>query len=404
MENYSIRVENVFKHFEQKGSSSGMGGFGKKKKVKAVDGISMCVKPGEIIGIIGESGCGKSTLGKLLIKLEDTSSGQIFVDGKEINKFYKEDKLKFRREVQMVFQNPFDTFDPRYTIQKILMEVLDIHHIGENKEEKNKIIVEGLESVELKPAEDYMDRRPHELSGGQLQRISILRAMLLKPKILISDEPVSMLDVSVRADVIRMLQNLARENNTTLLFISHDINTVRKLIEEAGYTADENGMYFSVELDAWNEIPYSDIGTVIKDNLKEIGIDAKLNITEMAAWNEKVWINHDYDVAILGGFQGPDAGGLSLRFASDGSMNIYEYKNDKMDQVLADGRVKVGEEERKECYVEAQRLLVEDLPMIPLSEMMLVTPYYSYVKGHPLDEDTIDKVGYKEYTYVWLDK
>lgn len=97
MENYSIRVENVFKHFEQKGSSSGMGGFGKKKKVKAVDGISMCVKPGEIIGIIGESGCGKSTLGKLLIKLEDTSSGQIFVDGKEINKFYKEDKLKFRR-------------------------------------------------------------------------------------------------------------------------------------------------------------------------------------------------------------------------------------------------------------------------------------------------------------------
>lgn len=227
MENYSIRVENVFKHFEQKGSSSGMGGLGKKKKVKAVDGISMCVKPGEIIGIIGESGCGKSTLGKLLIKLEDTSSGQIFVDGKEINKFYKEDKLKFRREVQMVFQNPFDTFDPRYTIQKILMEVLDIHHIGENKEEKNKIIVEGLESVELKPAEDYMDRRPHELSGGQLQRISILRAMLLKPKILISDEPVSMLDVSVRADVIRMLQNLARENNTTLLFISHDINTVR---------------------------------------------------------------------------------------------------------------------------------------------------------------------------------
>ena len=227
MENYSIKVENVFKHFEQKGSNSGMGGFGKKKTVKAVDGISMCVKPGEIIGIIGESGCGKSTLGKLLIKLEDASSGQIFVDGKEINKFYKEDRLKFRRDVQMVFQNPFDTFDPRYTIQKILMEVLEIHHIGETKEEKNKIIVEGLESVELKPAEDYMDRRPHELSGGQLQRISILRAMLLKPKILISDEPVSMLDVSVRADVIRMLQNLARENNTTLLFISHDINTVR---------------------------------------------------------------------------------------------------------------------------------------------------------------------------------
>ncbi|MDE6956853.1 MAG: ABC transporter ATP-binding protein, partial [Lachnospiraceae bacterium] len=149
------------------------------------------------------------------------------VGDREINEFYKNDKLQFRRNVQMVFQNPFDTFDPRYTIKKILMEVLDIHHIGNTKEEKMEIITKGLESVELKPAEDYMDRRPHELSGGQLQRVSILRAMLLKPKVLISDEPVSMLDVSVRADVIKMLQNLARENGTTLLFISHDINTVR---------------------------------------------------------------------------------------------------------------------------------------------------------------------------------
>lgn len=227
MDNYSIKVENVFKHFEHKGSGSEKGLLKKKKKVKAVDGISLCIKPGEIIGIIGESGCGKSTFGKLLIKLEDASSGQIFIDGREINEFYKNDKLKFRKNVQMVFQNPFDTFDPRYTIKKILLEVLDIHHIGDTKEKKLEILAEGLESVELKPAEDYMDRRPHELSGGQLQRISILRAMLLHPKILIADEPVSMLDVSVRADVIRMLQKLARENDTTLLFVSHDINTVR---------------------------------------------------------------------------------------------------------------------------------------------------------------------------------
>lgn len=192
--------------------------------------------------------------------------------------------------------------------------------------------------------------------------------------------------------------------NTQDKYPDRDVDKARKLIEEAGYKADKNGMYFSVELDAWNEIPYSDIGTVVKDNLKEIGIDVKLNITEMAAWNEKVWINHDYDIAILGGFQGPDAGGLSLRFASDGSMNIYEYSNEAMDKVLADGRVKVEEDERRACYVEAQKLLVQDLPMVPLSEMMIATPYYSYVKGHPLDENTIDKAGYKEYTYVSLDK
>lgn len=227
MDNCGIRVKNVYKYFEQKGSGSGKSLFSEKKKVKAVDGISLEVRPGEITGIIGESGCGKSTFGKLLIKLEDVTSGQIIVGDREINEFYKNDKLQFRRNVQMVFQNPFDTFDPRYTIKKILMEVLDIHHIGNTKEEKMEIITKGLESVELKPAEDYMHRRPHELSGGQPQRVSILRAMLLKPKVLISDEPVSMLDVSVRADVIKMLQNLARENGTTLLFISHDINTVR---------------------------------------------------------------------------------------------------------------------------------------------------------------------------------
>lgn len=192
--------------------------------------------------------------------------------------------------------------------------------------------------------------------------------------------------------------------NTEDLYPERDVEKARKLIEEAGYTKDKDGMYFSVELEAWNEIPYSDIGTVIQDNLREIGIDARLNITEMAAWTDKVWVNHDYEIAILGGFQGPDAGGLSLRFASDGSMNIYEYANEELDQLLAEGRTKVTHEDRKEPYLRAQQILIEDLPMVPLSEMMLVTPYYSYVKGHPLSDEAIDKAGYKEYTYIWLDK
>lgn len=224
---YSIKVTRLYKHFMQRGKSSGQGLFAPKKTVKAVDGINLFVKPGEIIGIIGESGCGKSTFGKLLIKLEDASKGEIWLDGREIGEFYKNDRLLFRRTVQMVFQNPFDTFDPRFTIRKILTETLDIHRIGETEQEKLELVLKGLNEVGLCPAEEYLDRYPHELSGGQLQRISILRAMLLKPKVLISDEPVSMLDVSVRADVLKMLKRLARENGTTLLFISHDINTVR---------------------------------------------------------------------------------------------------------------------------------------------------------------------------------
>lgn len=183
-----------------------------------------------------------------------------------------------------------------------------------------------------------------------------------------------------------------------------DVEKARKLIEEAGYTADAKGMYFSVELDVWNEIPYTDIGVVVQNNLKEIGIDAKLNVTEMAAWTEKVWTGKNYDIAILGGFQGPDAGGLSLRFASDASMNIYNYSNEKLDQELEDGRVLSKMEDRAPHYKEAQKILTEDLPMIPLSEMMIVTPYYSYIKGHPLSEEAIDYTGYKEYNYIWLDK
>lgn len=183
-----------------------------------------------------------------------------------------------------------------------------------------------------------------------------------------------------------------------------DVEKARKLIEEAGYKADANGMYFSVDLDAWNEIPYSDIGIVVKDSLKDIGIDVRLNITEMAAWTDKVWINKNYDIAVLGGFQGPDAGGLSLRFASDGSMNIYNYSNEVLDKELADGSLKVSKEERRPHYVNAQKILIEDLPMVPLSEMMIVTPYYSYIKGHPLSEEAIANTGYKEYNYIWLDK
>ena len=198
-----------------------------KPVVKAVDGVNLFIQRGEILGVIGESGCGKSTLGRLLVRLEDPTGGDVLLDGVSTAEMLKKDPKAFRRQVQIVFQNPFDTFTPRDTIQKILLRPLKHHGIGANTEERLEIIRRALENGGLHPAEDIMSRYPHELSGGQLQRISIIRAMFLNPGFIIADEPVSMLDVSVRAEIINMLQDLARNHNAALVFISHDIALTR---------------------------------------------------------------------------------------------------------------------------------------------------------------------------------
>lgn len=195
--------------------------------VKAVDGVSFKLALGETLGIIGESGCGKSTLGRVLVQIEPPTEGTLTIGGRDVQALLKEDPLRYRRSSQMVFQNPFDTFDPRYTLERIFQEVLELHSIGENREDRREIILETLEEAGLKPATDYLQRHPHELSGGQLQRISILRAMLLEPSLLVADEPVSMLDVSVRADILRMLEKLHRDHEMAMIFISHDIATTR---------------------------------------------------------------------------------------------------------------------------------------------------------------------------------
>ena len=221
-----MKVENLRKWYPQRGGDS-LFSFGKKKWVQAVDEVSFHVNKGEIFGIIGESGCGKSTLGRLLIRLEDPSQGEVYFDGEASGEMLKRDPKRFRRMVQTVFQNPFDTFTPNDTIGDIMMRPLKLHDIGESDEQRTAICIQALEEGGLIPADDFMERYPHELSGGQLQRISILRSMLLSPKFLVVDEPVSMLDVSVRADIISMLQQLCKNHETAILFISHDIAIIR---------------------------------------------------------------------------------------------------------------------------------------------------------------------------------
>ena len=200
---------------------------GRKSMIHAVDGVDFEVNSGEVFGIIGESGCGKSTLGRLLVRLEEPTEGDIFFNGESSKALIKKDPKRFHRMVQAVFQNPFDTFTPNDTIAEIMMRPLRLHGIGKNDEERRAMCVKALENGGLMPAEDFLVRFPHELSGGQLQRISILRSMLLEPLFLVADEPVSMLDVSVRAEIIHMFQRLCRTHNTAILFISHDIAIVR---------------------------------------------------------------------------------------------------------------------------------------------------------------------------------
>ncbi len=245
-----VEVKDLKKFYKARGQS---GLFQKKKYVEAVGGVSFQVKKGEILGIIGESGCGKSTMGKLLVNLEEPTGGEVLFQGVSAKEILSRNPAEFHRMVQMVFQNPFDTFLPTETIEQLMMRPLEIHGIGTDYEERRKRILSVLEDGGLHPAEDFMDRYPHELSGGQLQRISILRSMMVNPLFLVVDEPVSMLDVSVRADIINMLTGLTKKYDTCILFISHDIAVIR-------YVADRTAVMYLGRI-----VEMGDTDTIIHD-------------------------------------------------------------------------------------------------------------------------------------------
>ncbi|MFW5995955.1 MAG: ABC transporter ATP-binding protein [Halanaerobiaceae bacterium] len=195
--------------------------------IKAVDDISFTINEGETLGLVGESGCGKSTAGTTLLRLEEATEGEVYFDGRDVLNLDRRELRRIRREMQIIFQDPYASLNPRMKVESIIGEPLDIHNLANSKQERKERIEELLESVGL--SADQMSRYPHEFSGGQRQRIGIARALAVNPRLVIADEPVSALDVSVQAQVINLLQDLQDEFGLTYLFIAHDLSVVKHI-------------------------------------------------------------------------------------------------------------------------------------------------------------------------------
>lgn len=222
MSDYLLEVKNLKKHFPIKGGVL----MRQVATVHAVDGVSFNLRKGETLGVVGESGCGKSTLGRTLLKLHDITEGQVFFEGKEITSLSRDEMRPLRRHLQIIFQDPFFSLNPRQTILQIMLEPLEIHGLGKTEDERIKIAGDILQTCGLSP-ETTFGRYPHEFSGGQRQRIGIARALVLNPKLIIADEPVSALDVSVQSQVLNLLKELQKKFDLTYLFISHDLAVVQ---------------------------------------------------------------------------------------------------------------------------------------------------------------------------------
>lgn len=239
-----LEVKGLTKHFPV---SQGLLSSRLGKSVKAVDNVSFGVSAGETLGLVGESGCGKSTTGRCIIRLLEPTAGQISFEGVDVRRLRGRRLKAFRRDVQFIFQDPYASLNPRMTFGEIMSEPLVIHGIGTRKERQDRC-KEMLQIVGLSP--EHIHRYPHEFSGGQRQRAGIARALMLRPKMIVCDEPVSALDVSIQAQIINLLEELQEEFGLTYLFIAHDLAVVRHICDRVAV------MYLGnvVELGGWREV------------------------------------------------------------------------------------------------------------------------------------------------------
>ncbi len=222
-----IEIKDLCKYFNTKKSI-----FSKNKGIlKAVDGVSLQIKKGETLGLVGESGCGKTTLGRTLLKLYNPTAGEIFYDNEEIGKLTNKQMLSYRKKMQMIFQDPYASLNPRLTVGDIIGEPLDIYKICKGKEREEKVKY-FLDKVGLD--QNHLNRYPHEFSGGQRQRIGIARALAVNPEFIVCDEPISALDVSIQAQIINMIEDLQNDFGLTYLFIAHDLSMVKHISNRVG--------------------------------------------------------------------------------------------------------------------------------------------------------------------------
>lgn len=229
--NEVLRVEDLKKYFPIR---QGLAGFFSSKKtryVRAVDGVSFTVRKNENLGFVGESGCGKTTMGRVILRLTEPTSGKIYCEGIDITSLNKRELKEQRRRMQMIFQDPHGSLNPRRTVNEILRQSIRIHKLVDGKAEEDSLIKETLENVGLAPADEFWNRYPILLSGGQRQRVGVARVLILRPKLVVADEPISMLDVSVRIGVLELLLAMRDEFGISLVYITHDLATARYICD-----------------------------------------------------------------------------------------------------------------------------------------------------------------------------